>query len=827
MLLGRTSCRGARQLSSVSNSFVQQRAIWATAAGIAAGIITSPELARAQQSHTGASDLETVTVTARRQEERLIDVPVAATVLSAADLDKYAVTDLTQIGTIAPGLNVVREPGGFPGAAISIRGIQNFGTGDAALEQPVSVIVDGIPVSRGYIVDAGFFDLANIQVLKGPQALFFGKDSPAGVVVLESTTPKPGDPVGGYARVSYGFLQEDPILEAAMSASLGDKLAVRLALRGEDMRSGYVKNRAVPVTANVSGYAVPGPNFDEFPATKQAIARFSAAWVPTEPLQVTLKYLYSYYHDNSANGSTALINCQNGRHPYYHNLLTNELIEDTAETCGHERVTYDGTVPAAILAGFPRAPADGKYYTRVRQQLASLVVTYRLPLLEISSNTGYYHVEAGEFDNFDLDVFTETPVLSQEATNVWSHELRAVTRLNFPVNFTFGGFFEHERRGYFQEARIFTLGPYPIPGPYFGVTADYLNDDSNFSQNYSIFAQARWQITGNTELAAGGRWTRARKHSDIGQPFQYADLFYANPALEDPSFTPSGNVYRVHTRYNNFSPEVTFTWHPTRDVMVYAAYKTGFLAGGVENAGIIPNYTQLSQDQITANLTYAPETNKGEEIGVKVNSLGGRLSADITLFHYIYDNLQIATYHPDTTSFTVGNAASSTNEGVDLNATFRVDSHLSLRSSILYVLNEFRHYPNAPCYGGQTCPAGTQDLTGTAFSSAPWEGHFGISYVAPVSSRFDASLVADLATFSRTPNINRQPETATEAHTLLNASLFLAQTNGPWQLGLIGTNLTDAFYASNVFGKPLGQNQDLTGVVNAGREVRLQAEYRF
>src|SRR5882672_10997069 len=91
----------------------------------------------AQEDQAKDQDLETITVTARKREEKLLDVPVAATVLNAATIDKYAITDLTQLNNIAPGLDITREPGGFPGAAISIRGIENFGTGDAGLEQPV------------------------------------------------------------------------------------------------------------------------------------------------------------------------------------------------------------------------------------------------------------------------------------------------------------------------------------------------------------------------------------------------------------------------------------------------------------------------------------------------------------------------------------------------------------------------------------------------------------------------------------------------------------------------------------------------------------------
>jgi outer membrane receptor protein involved in Fe transport len=793
------------------------------------GVVARP--ARAAENQPNAGALETITVTARKREEKLINVPVAATVLTGAAINAYAITDLTQINTIAPGLDITREPGGFPGASVSIRGIENFGTGDAGAEQPVSIVVDGIPISRGYIVDAGFFDQASIQVLKGPQALFFGKNSPAGVVDISSVSPRPGRPMQGYVKASYGFSEQDPVLEGAVSLPVTDTLAIRLAARGEDMQGGYVRNGAVPVAANPSGYPVTGPNFKTYPATKELIGRFTAVWMPTNNFDLNFKYLASYYHDNSANGSTVLIHCDNGVHPYYHNLLTGAFIEDTAETCGNSRTTYDGTLPAAVLAGFPGAPKDGKYYTLVRQSVASLVMNYHLPHVTITSNTGFYKLHAGEFDDFDMDTFAETPVLQVEDTTLWTQELRAVTKFDWPINFTVGAFWEHEHRQYDQQARIFTLGGYPVPGPFFGVTADYINNDRNIAEDYSFFGEANWKILDNLELAAGGRWTSAHKSSDIGQPFQYADLFYAGlpggAAVNDPSFTPTGNVYHLRPHYTNFSPEATLTWRPTSHLMLYIAYKTGFLAGGVENSGVVPNYTQMSQAEIASNLTYAPETVKGEEIGAKGSFLGGRLSADAALYRYEYDGLQIATYHVATTSFTVGNAASSLNEGIDFNLAYRVNERLSLHGSVNYVLNQFIKYENAPCYAGEVCPSGTQDLSGKRFSGPPLEIHLGASYEQPVSDNYRFGVMGELATYSRTPEIDLQPDTATSAYTLVNATLRLFKADGSWEASLIGTNLTNAFYASNIFGKPLGKNQDIIGVANPGREIRLQFVYRF
>jgi outer membrane receptor protein involved in Fe transport len=806
------------------------KAWWLATAVCITGVPIVPVSADEGQQ-TASSDLETITVTARKREERLIDVPVSANVLSADDIGKYAISDPADLNNIAPGLNIVREGGGAgPGAAVSIRGISVFGQ-DNGLEQPVAIVIDGIPISRGFIMDAGLFDLANIQVLKGPQALFFGKDSPAGVVAMDSVSPKPGAPLQGYAKASYGFVEEDPILEGAVSIPVTDTFAIRIALRAEDMQGGYLRNDSRPLSANISRYPVPGANFKEYPQTKEVLGRFTAVWKPTDSFDTTFKFLRSYFHQDAAFAAASLIHCANGVHPYYHNLLTGVYTEDTAENCANGRTTYDPTIPAAVLAGFPGASSDGKYFTRVQQSIGSLAVNYRLPAVTISSNTGLYRLNAGEFDNADMDSFAETPSAQVESTQVWTEELRATTTFALPVNFTGGGFYEHEQRTWWQDARIFTLGPYPVPGPFQGFTADYINYDVNGSDTYSIFGQVNWKILDNLELTGGGRWTDAHRRSDIGQPFQYIDLFYVGlpggPAVNDPNFTPTGNVYHVQTSYQNFSPEATLAWHPTSNLMVYGAYKTGFLAGGVQNTGNVPNLTQLPQSEITSSLTYAPEKNRGGELGVKGSFFDSRLSGDLTLYRYKYYGLQIATYHANTTSFTIGNAASALNEGVDANATFHVDDQLSVHGSVGYVLNRYINYPNAPCYAGQMCPSGTQNLSGQRFSSAPLTVMLGANYETPLTGQYKLALTADVAGFSRSPLINEQPDTETRAYHLLNASLRVFPSSRAWEVSLIGTNLTNAIYFSNIYGKPLGQNQDIWGVPNPGREIRLQVARNF
>src|SRR5690606_22996090 len=121
-------------------------------------------------------------------------------------------------GELAPQVSM-GNGGSGTGAVITIRGVSSA-SNDAGLDQSVAVEIDGVPMSRGRIITAAVFDLASVQVLQGPQALFFGKNSPAGVISLRSADPT--SEFEGYATAGYEFKSDEKFLEAAISGPLTD-----------------------------------------------------------------------------------------------------------------------------------------------------------------------------------------------------------------------------------------------------------------------------------------------------------------------------------------------------------------------------------------------------------------------------------------------------------------------------------------------------------------------------------------------------------------------------------------------------------------------------
>ena len=216
-------------------------------ASLAAGICSlpahaadeGPAAARTTAAAGGGTEIEEIVVTARKRTERLVDVPVAVSEVTAQTLADVPSVSLTQIGNLVPGVSLERMGGGSSGAAFTIRGVGQLAQ-DYNTEQPVALNIDGVQVTKGGAAQIGFFDLQEMQVLKGPQALFFGKNSPAGVVAIDSVTP--GQTREGYARVGYEFSTSSPAMDAAITIPLTDTLSVRLAGHYSHDNSGDVRN---------------------------------------------------------------------------------------------------------------------------------------------------------------------------------------------------------------------------------------------------------------------------------------------------------------------------------------------------------------------------------------------------------------------------------------------------------------------------------------------------------------------------------------------------------------------------------------------------------
>ena len=744
-----------------------------------------------------------IIVTARRRAESLQDVPVAVSVVTGATLQNNLATDLTKIAELAPQVIIGRQTVGT-GAVIGIRGISSTST-DPGLDQSVAVAIDNVVLSRGRIVNTAMFDLAQVEVLEGPQALFFGKNSPAGVISVTSAGPT--SRFEGYVRAGYEFNADERYLEAAISGPLSDTLSARFALRASD-QEGWMRNVAVPVElpGRPGVFAAGANNGVRQPAGQSYAGRLTVKWEPSSDLDVLLKVLGAHERLNSSTGYAESF-CAGGQ-----TVPTNSGVALPSGDCLKDGVKSEGGLPSNYAANYPYGNNGvPKYETSA--VLASLAINKRFGDVTLTSTTGYYEQTFTDNRNGDFTPYAMIWAVQHENYRLVTQELRLASEFNGPINFMAGAYFESSSRFFGNYPGLYYLGLNTAANNYTTVETSANAD----SRSWSLFGQLSWKVLPTLELTAGARYSQDHKVQDIVND---------TIGVTSLAFRPVGSVLTSRVDDDNISPEVTLSWKPARNQLFYVAYKTGYKAGAISTAAL------LLASATPDNVKVGAEKADGFEIGYKGDLLDGRLRLDFTAYAYRFKDLQLGTFDSSTVSFRIQNAAVARTRGVSASANFRVSDALSLRANAGYNDAYYVRFAGAQCYSGQTaaqgCVSGQQDLTGAPLVRAPkFVFNLGADYSVPVGSWKAAFSIDATHSSSYQSAADNAPGGIQDAYWRLNASLHLTPPKDNFRLSLIGRNLTNAYYLISTSGRPGGTANEFIGVFNRPREVALQAEFRF
>lgn len=774
-------------------------------------IPSSPRTAE-QASGTGE-----IIVTARKREERLLDVPVAISAVSEEAIERYATNSLTAIAQQVPQL-IIAESQNQVGGSINLRGIGS-GLSNPSTEQSVTINLDGIPVSYGNAVRLGQLDIQRVEVLKGPQALFYGKNSPGGIISLISQDPK--DVAEAQVRAGYEFAADQRFVEGIVSGPLSDRLGARL-IGYYSKEDGWFRNTAVAVPGRTPGPAARSNNGEDLFLRGTLV--FES---PAGEFRVKAKANYgSRKRDGVGPGSFGQIAyCAFGR----------AQTSGRAEDCGLDRNFADVGLRPEAAALHPEL-GDGVPFSDSEQVLGSVTADYDVgDALTLTSVTGYYRITEKSFDSF---TFTTVPAVSASndiKIDSISQELRLNTSFDGPLNFLLGGFYQD---GEFTVAQVVPVdlgGPCPSATCFITPFTFYDQD----TQAYSIFGQFRYDFTEQLELTAGARmsWERKSLTGTVNAtPFE----------IHDP-----------RQKYNDFSPEVTLTYKPTGDTTIYAAYREGFTSGGfntVPTALRSPAYPNLA----LRDLSYGQMTAKGGEVGFKGYLADRQLLLDVTAYYFKYAGLQLSSWDAQAFSQRTQSVGGAKVRGVEASATLRPNAveGLELRGSVAYNRGTYTDFIGA-CYPGQSIAAGcnlvprnpaldpstwgtaanpftSQDQSGQSIARAPrWTVNLGFSKDLQVTDGVGAALSFDAAySSSYMPHIEAFAPARQEGFWILNGNVSVfGGDDRDWALALIGRNLANKLVAVSAgqvafvgtgTGTATTTPPDLYGSVNPPRSVVLQ-----
>ena len=768
-----------------------------------------------------APALEEITVTARKREESSMQTPVILQVVSGTQIVDLHIDNIYAIESAVPGL-VISQAFGSVGGTVNLRGL---GNGQAAnyIDQSVGLNFDGVGVSNGQFLRGGLFDLAQFEVLKGPQSLFFGKSTSAGVIALHSADPT--SDWEAQVRSGYEFNADEFDFDGFVSGPITDTLGFRLA-GYHDQQAGWFIN---PNPQTIGGHRVPDGTADG----ERLTLKFDD---PGIGLRVNFKASYNRVQDNMSSEYSHQDICRNGTSsiPYYNQFPTRcQFNKYTPGDLNPQPyipgVVYPPFDPVPFQTSWPNALyGNGIAYQYTDTSLNSLNIDYDIMQgLTLTSVTGLSYYKVGEtmgsftptlgyFGLADRSLFEET-----------TEELRLTSNWKGWFNFMVGGLYDWSWRE--DDLDL------PLPG--FGI---YTYDVAKLNTgNNSGFGQIMLKPIDKWELDIGARYTEVDKTFVSAIPTN--NFTQALP----PTFTNDSGQEQInlipwadrHLHETATTPEVTVTYRPTDDVTAFVSWKKGY-----KGPGFNFSLTDVVYGPSSAN-PFTGERAKGEEGGIKAQLLDRHLALTLSGYRYDYTGLQVAI--PNNVTVVIKPDANARVQGVELGAQFAPIGleALTLSAAVNYNDSYYTSWPDAPCWSGQLLSQGcftnaatgvtTQNLIGKTLSFAPpWTGSVGVDYKWNVTSAYKL-LMNVSSTFSSWYNAvpEQNPNGHSPGYATLDAAIHFSRADDGWDLALLGKNLTNKLYAVSgedrgIAGPAMGIPGDAGLIFNRPWQVMLQITVR-
>ena len=814
-----STTRGIRSilLATAATSVLLPASVWAQSSPAPAA-----EAATSKQADADPVDASSdIIVTARRRNETSIATPVAITAITGTDLQRRGISTVDSLARTIPTLITSEATSSPQGGIVAIRGLSGVDS-NAFADQAVSFNIDGVQIARSSVRRLSEMDIAQIEVLKGPQALFFGKNSPAGIISIR--TADPTDTLRAQFSSGYEFNADETRNEGYVSAPITPTLGFRVAGYYDHMR-GYVLN-----VAPSTGVGVLAPFDRHVPNGTEYAIRGTLKWTPSDRFDARLKLSYNDVNTSGSTDDLQYVACPLGTPQ--DSLPPEDCVADA-------KTTATDNIGTNFQSADPRLTQQT--YLVSRQTLGGLELNYKLAdHVQLSSITGYYKGINGYIGSFTANFAelgapprTFLPASNRLDIREISQELRLTTSFDGPVNFLVGGFYQDSHAS--VAGVVYRNAITPI------FSANYAYQQEGIA--YSIFEQSTVKFFSTLELSVGARYSYERKVLTL---FQSA--VPTAPTVLVNVDSPNRAVF------NNLSPEATLSYRPSSNLTLYGSYKEGFLSGGF-------NATQPSvsatKNPLTGNLTsltdprYQQQLIAGFEGGVKFALLDNALRVNLDAYTYKTTGLQVAVLVG--LQQVLANAGAVRTKGVEADFSYRTPiSGLFLNGALSYEKGTYIDY-QATCYRGLPAPQCVNqvdhftgqvgllhDLSGTQLVRAPtWSGNVGFDYTSPSYGRIKFGVDGNAShSDSFFTDVVSAPGGRQGAYDLFDAGIRVMDVHDRWEVALLGRNLGNTFYFTRSADNPFSGSApggsaatsfggDTVAVPSRGREIMLKATIRF
>ena len=789
----------------------------------------------AQESAPIASDIEEIVVTARAGESSIRDIPVAITAYSEEEMENLNINTLDDLAASSASLEINRINSGS-GVQIAIRGIASS-PGSIGIEQSVAVMIDNVYFPQGRVINEGLFDTQQVAILKGPQALYFGKNATAGAVSI--VTNDPTDEFEVALSLGHEFEYKTDTYEFMISGPISDTWGARLALYESNMDEGWIQNVAGDSTYTTldaaNGFAAtvhnnPAPTQKIYPATEESFARLTLKGDLTERTTLTLKASMAETFVASATVAE-LYSCYLGDTPQINTggvANPNPLGGD----CNKDRRTGLNNIPPAFANDYDTA---GVFGGGLGDQYESKIYTAKLEHdFDSSQLTAIFNMHEQDVAwVIDADYNAATSVFAGEYNEFenTSMELKWVSTDGGSLNWALGAYWQETERYFIQEV-MFAGAENSAADPSDRYVAyDKLSETSG--ETLSFYGELIWDLNETIQITAGGRYIDESKDNYFTQP-------YVNPAflglfIED-------RILAADQSFDDFVPELTIRYQPSDTLTYFLAYKEGWKSGGFDN-GSVDSTLNANPDR---DITYDPEKVTGFEAGVKALVADGSLEVNFDIYSYEYDDLQLNYFNSATFAYRTLNAEESESEGFEIQLAYLPPTIDGLRLTASYGYNDSNYVKFVgPCAGGQLPSEGCnipdgglvlQNLNGSKRALAPENrANLGFNYNSMLSNGLELGINGNMKYSTKYKLNDVIPDAYQPNYKTVDAGIYLSSPDKGWKLALIGRNLndeyvqtrgTDAPSTGGGTGTEAGFKGDRYAYIKPGRTLALKLSFQ-
>lgn len=751
--------------------------------------------------------LETVIVTAQRYEQSVNDVGMDIQAYQGERLEQLRLDDVDDLTAVVPSFTVAQSYQGVP--TYTLRGV-GFNTINMSATSTVGTYVDELAYPYPILNAGPMFDMARVEVLKGPQGTLFGRNTTAGLINLVTNRPTEDFEAMVSAEVgNYDTFNQ----EAMISGSLFDGLQARLSIRNENSGAGWQES----ITSN-----------ETLGEVHRTGVRAALAFQPTDTLNID--FSYNGWRDTSdtlaaqAIGFTPATTPGGGGTPSLFNAPG--LVEyvannqpknaEDANWVSAARRSADIGIGAGLSGDLDNDASLDAYKLNIDWELGDD--------LRLVALTGYQDFERQALSDWSGAPFE---ILVQDAYGTiesFSQELRLEgstenTRWLVGAYYAEDEIIDSNRTLLGENANVpfirfytttlletpFNSGGYTLTDALqaFRTYRDSADIDTT---TRSIFGSVDWELGDTLTLTTGIRYSEDEQdYGGCSSDFNGSmlpnvnvtnrALFFATygafvdeiSANECNTFDPqtlSFGLVESRLDEDNVSWRVVANWTPTVDTLYYASVSRGTKAGvtPVNAANISTQNAPATQEELLAY-----------EVGMKATLLDQRMQFNASAFFYDYSDKQLSVYFSDpiyTALSRINNVPDSQAYGLDAEVTFAVTNNLTAIFGGTLLNTEVQGYTGIDAAGQ---PA---DFDGKSFLYSPEvAGSLTLIYDRPITDSLGLSVALNGRYQDESyGNLANDDDHRIDSYSLFNATASIYSLKETWNVSLWGKNLTDEYY---------------------------------